>query len=86
MAYKLLYSPKALKTLAKLSTDRAETIRQKMLVIAENPFGSHSGAKKMQNIPCYRLRVNQWRVVYEIRQAEVVVLVVKIGLRKEVYR
>lgn len=86
MVYKLLYSPKALKTLAKLSPEIAETIRQKMLGIAENPFGSHSGAKKMQNTPCYRLRVNQWRVVYEIRQAEVVVLVVKIGLRKEVYR
>jgi mRNA interferase RelE/StbE len=86
MAYKLLYSPKALKILVKLAPDMAETIRQKMLTIAENPFGSHSGATKMQNSPCYRLRVSQWRVVYEIRQAEVIVLVVKIGLRKEVYR
>lgn len=86
MVYKLVYSLKALKTLAKIAPDMADTLHQKMLAIAENPFGSHSGAKKMQNTPCYRLRVGQWRVVYEIRQAEVVVLVVKIGLRKEVYR
>jgi mRNA interferase RelE/StbE len=33
-----------------------------------------------------RLRVGAYRVVYEWRQAELVVLVVRIGHRKEVYR
>lgn len=34
----------------------------------------------------FRLRVGDWRIVYEVRDAELVVLLVKIGHRREVYR
>jgi mRNA interferase RelE/StbE len=33
----------------------------------------------------YRIRVGDYRVVYEIRDRELVVLVVKVGHRREVY-
>ncbi len=33
----------------------------------------------------YKLRVGDWRVIYEIKHNELVVLIVKIGHRREVY-
>jgi mRNA interferase RelE/StbE len=34
----------------------------------------------------YRIRVGDYRVVYQIRDKELIVLVVKIGHRREIYR
>ena len=33
----------------------------------------------------YKFRVGDWRVIYEIRQNEMIILVIKIGHRREVY-
>ncbi|RPI58500.1 MAG: hypothetical protein EHM56_01630 [Chloroflexi bacterium] len=41
---------------------------------------------KLQNRPGYRLRVGDWRVIYEIENDELIILVLRIGLRGEVYR
>lgn len=34
----------------------------------------------------YRLRVKKYRIIYEIRDQQLVVLVIKVGHRREVYR
>ena len=34
----------------------------------------------------YRIRVGDWRIVYEVRDAVLVVLVLRVGHRREVYR
>ena len=34
----------------------------------------------------YRVRVGEWRIVYAIRDHELVVIVIRIGHRREVYR
>ena len=34
----------------------------------------------------YRVRVGDWRIVYAIRDRELVVIVIRIGHRREVYR
>ncbi len=36
--------------------------------------------------PGYRLRVGDWRVIYEIKGDELIILVLRIGRRGEVYR
>ena len=43
-------------------------------------------AKKLRNTPFHRLRVSDYRIIYEIRDNELLVLVVKTAHRKEVYR
>jgi len=40
----------------------------------------------MQNRDGYRLRVGDWRVIYDIQKEKVVILVLKIASRGEVYR
>jgi mRNA interferase RelE/StbE len=44
------------------------------------------GCKKLTSTNLYRLRAGSYRIIYEINDAEVVVIVVKVGHRKDVYR
>ena len=44
------------------------------------------GHKKLTSTNLYRLRTGSYRIVYEINDAELVVIVVKVGHRKDVYR
>ena len=45
-----------------------------------------SGVEKLSGQDRYRLRQGNYRIIYEINDKEVVVLVVKVGHRKDVYR
>jgi mRNA interferase RelE/StbE len=46
-----------------------------------------TGCKKLAGSPdYYRIRVSDYRVLYEVRDRDVLVLVIKIGHRREVYR
>jgi mRNA interferase RelE/StbE len=86
MAYNVVFTRQAAKTLLKIHTDIAKSIRINIEQIAENPFASHPNVTKLQNREGYRLRIGDWRVIYEIQKDKVLVLVLKIGLRGEVYR
>lgn len=86
MVYKLVFTKQAVKTLQRMPASIAKAIYLKMEKISQNPFESHSNVTKLQNREGYRLRVGDWRIIYEVQQEKVIVLVLKIGLRKEVYR
>jgi mRNA interferase RelE/StbE len=46
-----------------------------------------SGCKKLAgSTDYYRIRVSDYRVLYEVRDRDILVLVIKIGHRREVYR
>lgn len=86
MAYKVAFTRQAAKTLQKMPSVIGREIRSKLERIAADPFAPNSNVTKLQNRDGYRLRVGDWRVIYEIEQDKVLVLVLKIGLRGEVYR
>ncbi|MDR1145015.1 MAG: type II toxin-antitoxin system RelE/ParE family toxin [Verrucomicrobiales bacterium] len=44
------------------------------------------GSKKLRGCPGYRVRVGNYRIIYEVHGAEVLILVLDIGDRKEIYR
>jgi mRNA interferase RelE/StbE len=45
------------------------------------------GARKLQGYDAvYRIRVGQYRVVYEILEDRVIVIVLKVGHRKDIYK
>jgi mRNA interferase RelE/StbE len=86
MAYDIAFTKQAAKTLQKIPTDVAKSIRLRIEQIADDPFASHSNVTKLQNRDGYRLRVGDWRVIYDIQKDKVMVLVLKIGILGEVYR
>ena len=84
--YKIAYTTQAAKTLLKIPRNTAQLIREKLEQVALDPFASIPNAKKLQARSGYRLRVGDWRVIYEINQDKVVIIVMKIATRAEVYR
>lgn len=52
--------------------------------LAENPY--RGGALKGDLTGLRRIRVGSYRILYEIRDAELVVLVVRVAHRREAYR
>ncbi len=44
------------------------------------------GAEKLSGLEKYRVRQGNYRIIYEIKDDEVIVVVVKVGHRKDVYR
>ena len=84
--YKIIFTKEAAKSLNKLPRNVAKMIRDKVEAIASDPYAEHPNAKKLQGRDGYRLRVGDWQVIYEIQNDQLVILVLKIAPRGEVYR
>ena len=84
--YKITFKKEASKSLYKLPRNVAKTIREKLEAIAANPYAEHPNAKKLQGRDSYRLRVGDWRVIYEIQNEQLVILILRVAPRGEVYR
>ena len=85
MAYTVELSNRAKRDLAALTADIQTRIVTALRKLAENP--RPSGIEKLKGEEnAYRLRVGDYRVLYEVHDKRLLVLVVKIGHRREVYR
>ena len=85
MAYTVEITRSATKALAGLPIEPRRRIGARIDALATDPRAP--GCEKLageQN--AYRVRVGDYRIVYEIRDAEVIVKVIRIGHRREVYR
>ena len=83
--YRVLIKPSAKKELLAVSNkkDRQRIVRR-IEALAENP--RPPGCEKLSGYDRFRLRQGRYRVVYEIRDSDVLVVVVKIGHRRDIYR
>ena len=61
-------------------------IRDKLRELATDPYAPNNNVKKLQGREGYRLRVGAWRVIYEIRDGQMIILVLDIGPRGGIYR
>jgi len=83
--YRVLIKRSAKKELLAVSTKRdRQRIVQGIQALADDPLPT--GCQKLSGYDRYRLPQGRYRVVYEVRDAEVVVVVIRIGHRRDVYR
>ncbi len=61
------------------------TIGKKIRELADNPHSMRK-VKKITNHPGYRLRVGDWRIVYTVIDNEILIQVINIKTRGEVYK
>lgn len=83
-SYSILLTRSAAKELENVPTKDRQRIVTKIVSLAENP--RPVGAEKLSGDDKYRLRQGNYRILYEIVDAELIVTVVRIGNRREVYR
>ena len=83
--YRVVLTPAAQREFAKLSHQAREMIAAALLVLAGNPLPP--GCVKLAGAEdLWRIRVRQYCVIYQILDDQLIVVVVKIGDRKDVYR
>jgi mRNA interferase RelE/StbE len=82
--YKLLIKPSAVKEIEAipLKKDR-QRIVERLLKLADNP--RPSGCEKLSGQDKYRVRQGRYRIIYAIEDDKLLVYVVKVGHRKDVY-
>lgn len=83
--YSIEFKQSAKKELAQLPRPTAEKVAERIKALADNP--RPDGCKKLTGSTySYRIRINDYRVVYSIIDQCLIIQVIKIGHRKDVYR
>jgi len=83
-SYEIQFKKSVAKDLRDIPNDDIKRILGRIHDLAENPRGE--GCIKLSGQERYRVRQGVYRIIYEINDSEVVVLVVKIAHRSQVYR
>ena len=83
MSYEITFTDTSRKQFIKLEKDVQERIITALERIRIRP---ESYVKKLVGDPGYRLRVGDYRVILDIQKSELIILVIKIGHRKNIYK
>lgn len=84
-SYKVELSASAEKALFKIPKKMIEKVTHALEMLAHNP--RPHGSKKLTGFAdVYRIRIGYYRIIYEIHDNIILVKVLKIGHRKEIYR
>jgi mRNA interferase RelE/StbE len=85
MLYRIEFRPAAVRDLAKLDNPAREKIAAKIDALQQDP--RPPGTEVLQgHQKRYRLRVGVYRIIYEVKDNMLLVLVIRIGHRREIYR
>jgi mRNA interferase RelE/StbE len=83
-SYRLLIKPSAAKELEALPSKDRRRVATTIQHLASEP--RPAGTEKLSGQEKYRLRQGDYRVLYSIDDAQLAVVIVKIGHRRDVYR
>lgn len=83
--YKIEITASAEKSLKKIPKRDIEKVVEAIQVLAISPFPS--GCRKLKGEEdVYRVRQGNYRIIYEVIDYKLIVLVLKIGHRKDIYK
>jgi mRNA interferase RelE/StbE len=83
--YRVVLTPAADRQFGKLTLSAREMIAAALVTLAHNP--RPAGCVKLTGAEdLWRIRIRQYRVIYQILDGQLLVIVVKMGDRKDIYR
>ena len=82
--YNIQVKKSAEKELGKIPKEALQKIIEKIKSLADEPYPP--GSIKLTNQEKYRIRVNNYRILYTVEDTNLTVIVVKVGHRKDIYR
>ena len=83
MSYEIIFTDTSRKQFKKFEKDIQERIIKAIERIRIRP---EAHIKKLVGDPGYRLRVGEYRIILDIEKEKLIILVIKIGHRKNVYK
>jgi len=83
MPYTLTFNRQAFKELEKINEPFYSAIKQAVISLTINP--RPAGYKKLKNRVGYRIRVGDYRIIYDIFDLRLIVEIIRVGNRKDVY-
>ena len=85
MKYRIEFSPAAESQFRKLPKEVQARLKHRIDTLAENPFPR--GVKKPSAEENFsRLRIGDHRIIYQVQGKALLILILKLGHRKNVYR
>lgn len=84
MTYRIEVRPAAAKQLRKLDPPTARRIQGAIALLGDDPRPPAS--RPLTGRPAWRVRVGDYRVIYTIEDDRLIVIVITIGHRRDVYR
>jgi mRNA interferase RelE/StbE len=85
LKYRIEVKRSAAKALKKIPKPHRRRIAEKIDSLAEDLPNPETTKMKGEN-PFHRIRVGDYRIIYEIQDEVLVILIVKVGHRKDIYR
>jgi mRNA interferase RelE/StbE len=73
------------KALSRLPANWQKRIVAKIKEVAVSPYAPHNNVTKLQGRDAYRLRVGDWRVIYDLHDDRLELIVLKMGTRRGIY-
>jgi len=86
MNYKVEYTSKARKDLKKLPLDITQSIILSINSIKIDPYSYVKKIKGTKNHPLYTHRVGEHRVILDIEDDRLLIIVIEVGHRRNIYR
>ncbi|MBQ0987158.1 type II toxin-antitoxin system RelE/ParE family toxin [Streptomyces sp. F63] len=87
MKYAFRFTSAAQRQLRSLSRPDAMRILTALTALGDDPYREGADVKKLTGPSgLYRLHVGNYRVAYQVNDGELLILVVKVGDRRDVYR
>jgi len=83
MIFSINFSKKALKNLEKIHEPYYSTIKLAVYELVKEP--KPFGCKKLKGRQGYRIRVGHYRIIYDIFEKELVIDIITLGHRKDIY-
>ena len=85
MRYAIQIEPSFARGFDRLPANLQRRVNVRVALLADSP--RPPGCAKLSGFPSrYRIRVGDYRVIYEVKDELLTVLVVRVGHRREVYR
>ena len=83
-SYSLAFKKSVAKDLRSIPNKDVHRILKRIDTLCENPRAE--GCVKLSNLEKYRVRQGVYRIIYEIQDSELIILVVKIAHRSQIYK
>ena len=83
--YEVVRTKRFRRALAQLPANWQKRIMAKIREVAANPYSPNNNLTKLQGRDGYRLRVGDWRIIYELEDERLVMLLLEVGSRGGIY-